>query len=150
RKEVVLASFAAEAQAPMVMTDKAEFSTTIGTAVLRLSHDALLRAAGIGTAANFVDPSSFNSISAARLPATRRGAGGQVSTLHCREMSAELTFRNQVGEQTVRITQRVRQSPAVRPPQMWVEPATYSVDTGGAARRFRNCASSASSAQNSE
>src|SRR5262249_60422340 len=105
RKEVVLASFAAEAQAPMVMTDKAEFSTTIGTAVLRLSHDALLRAAGIGTAANFVDPSSFNSISAARLPATRRGAGGQVSTLHCREMSGELTFRNQVGEQTFRITQ---------------------------------------------
>jgi hypothetical protein len=29
RKEVVLAGFAAEAQAPMVMADKAEFSTTI-------------------------------------------------------------------------------------------------------------------------
>jgi hypothetical protein len=29
RKEVVLAGFTAEAQAPMVMTDKAELSTTV-------------------------------------------------------------------------------------------------------------------------
>jgi hypothetical protein len=29
RKEVVLAGFAAEAQPPMVMTDKAELSTTV-------------------------------------------------------------------------------------------------------------------------
>src|SRR2546429_8047946 len=93
-----------------------------------------------------------NSISAVRLPATQRCAGGQVSTLHCCEMSAELTFRNQVGEQTVRIPQGVRpgELPVVQPSQMWVEPATYSAAVGGAARRFRNCASSASSAQNSE
>jgi hypothetical protein len=29
RKEVILASFAAEAQAPMVMTDKTELATTV-------------------------------------------------------------------------------------------------------------------------
>ena len=57
---------------------------------------------------NFVGLSGFNFISAARLPATQRCAGGQVSTLHCCEMSAELTFRNQVGEQIVRIPQGVR------------------------------------------
>jgi hypothetical protein len=57
---------------------------------------------------NFVGSSSFNSISAARLPVTQRCAGDQVSTLHCREMSAELTFRNQVGEQIVRVIQGVR------------------------------------------
>src|SRR5262249_13453640 len=42
RKEVVLAGFAAEAQAPMVVTDKTELSTAIRTAVFRLGHDALL------------------------------------------------------------------------------------------------------------
>src|SRR5215472_18372492 len=101
---------------------------------------------------DLVASSNFNSVSAARLPATQRCAGGQVSTLHCREMSAELTFRNQVGEQIVRITQGVRpgELPVVQPPQMWVEPATYSAAATAAARRFRNCASSASSAQNSE
>src|SRR6516164_10764086 len=91
-------------------------------------------------AANFVGSSSFNSLSAARLPAMQRCAGGQVSTLHCCEMSAELTFRNQVGEQIV----------VEQPPQMWVELVTYSAAAGGAARRLRNCASSASPAQNSE
>jgi hypothetical protein len=66
-------------------------------------------------------------------------------------MSAELTFRNQVGEQIVSVIQGVRgELPVVQPPQMWVEPAAYSAAAGGAARRLRNCASSASSAQNSE
>jgi hypothetical protein len=89
RKEVVLAGFAAEAQAPMVVTDKTELSTTIRTAVLRLGHDALLRS----------QASARRRISLRR----QRCAGGQVSTLHCREMSAELTFRNQVSEQVVHI-----------------------------------------------
>src|SRR5262245_39304193 len=35
-------------------------------------------------------------------------AGGQVNKLHCSEMSGKLTFRNQVGEHTVCITQCVR------------------------------------------
>src|SRR5215831_1343049 len=107
---------------------------------------------GRRTAANLVASSNINSVSAARLPATQRCAGGQVSTLHCREMSAELTFRNQVGEQIVRITQGVRpgELPVVQPPQMWVEPATYSAAATAAPRRLRSCASSASSAQISE
>jgi hypothetical protein len=53
--------------------------------------------AGVSTPANFVASGYFNSISAVRLPATQRCAGGQVSTLHCREISAELTFRNKVN-----------------------------------------------------
>src|SRR5262247_4660728 len=98
RKEVVLAGFAAEAQAPMVVTDKTELSTTIRTAVLRLGHDALL-----GSQASARWRISLRRLtstpSALRLPATQRCAGGQVSTLHCREMSAELTFGNQVNAQ---------------------------------------------------
>src|SRR6266496_1372807 len=105
---------------------------------------------GVGTAANLVASSNFNSIGAARLPATQRCAGGQVSTLHCREMSAELTFRNQVSERIVRIPQGAKpgELPVVQPPQMWAEPAAWAATA--AAQRFRNCASSASSAQNSE
>jgi len=34
-----------------------------------------------------------------RLTATPRYAGGHVSALHCNEIAAELTFRNQVGIQ---------------------------------------------------
>ena len=42
RKEVVLAGFAAEAQAPMVVADKTKLSTTVCTAIiLQFSHDAL-------------------------------------------------------------------------------------------------------------
>jgi hypothetical protein len=37
---------------------------------------------------------SSNSMSAVRLPATQRRAGGQVSTLHCCSISAELKFCN--------------------------------------------------------
>ena len=44
--------------------------------------------------ANFVAWSNFNSVSAVRLMATPRCAGGQVSALHCQEIAAELTFRN--------------------------------------------------------
>jgi len=103
---------------------------------------------GRRTAANLVASSNFNSVSAARLPATQRCAGGQVSTLHCREMSAELMFGNQVSGRIVRIPPSPCGLPVVEPPQMWAEPAAW-VATA-AARRFRNCASSASSAQNSE
>jgi hypothetical protein len=41
--------------------------------------------------------SNFNSVSAVRLTATPRCAGGQVSALHCQQIAAELTFRNQVS-----------------------------------------------------
>src|SRR5262249_15396431 len=43
-----------------------------------------------------VASTTFNSMRAVRLPATQTGAGDEVSTLHCREISAELTFRNNV------------------------------------------------------
>jgi len=63
RKEVVLAGFAAEAQAPMVVADKTKLSTTVCTAIiLQFSHDALLRFAGVSTATNVVASSNFNSI----------------------------------------------------------------------------------------
>jgi hypothetical protein len=93
-KKVVLAGFVAEAQAPMVIADKTELSTTVPTAVLQFSHGALLRFARVSTAANFVAWSNFNSVSAVHLIATPRCAGGQVSALHCQEIAAELTFRN--------------------------------------------------------
>jgi hypothetical protein len=38
RKKVVLAGFAAEAQAPKMVADKAELSPTVGTAILKLGH----------------------------------------------------------------------------------------------------------------
>jgi hypothetical protein len=65
-------------------------------------------------------------------------------------MSAELTFRNQVSERIVHIPRGAKpgELPVVQPPQMWAEPAAWAATA--AARRFRNCASSASSAQNSE
>jgi hypothetical protein len=63
----------------------------------QFSHDALPGFAGVSTATNFVASCNFNSINAVRLPATQRCAGGEVSTLHCREISAELTFRNKVN-----------------------------------------------------
>jgi hypothetical protein len=54
RKKVVLAGFAAEAEAPMVVADKTELSTTGRTSVLQFCHGALLQFAGFSTAANFV------------------------------------------------------------------------------------------------
>jgi hypothetical protein len=41
RKEVVLAGFAAEAQAPMMMADQTKLSPTVCTAVLQLGHEVL-------------------------------------------------------------------------------------------------------------
>jgi hypothetical protein len=41
RKEALPAGFATEAQAPMVVANKTKFSPAVGTAVLRLAHDAL-------------------------------------------------------------------------------------------------------------
>jgi hypothetical protein len=38
-KEIVLAGFAAEAQAPMVMADKTELSPAVCAAVLQLGHE---------------------------------------------------------------------------------------------------------------
>ena len=40
RKEAVLAGLAAKAQAPVVVTDKAKLSPTVGTAVFQLVHGA--------------------------------------------------------------------------------------------------------------
>ena len=40
-KEAVLAGLAAKAQAPVVVTDKAKLSPTVGTAIFRLGHGAL-------------------------------------------------------------------------------------------------------------
>jgi hypothetical protein len=48
--------------------------------------------AGVSTPTNFVASCYFNSINA-----TQRCAGDQVSTVHCRGISAELTFRNKVN-----------------------------------------------------
>jgi len=60
RKEAVLAGLAAKAQAPVVVTDKAKLSPTVGTAVFRLGHGALSSIRGsaaprpaIGMATNF-------------------------------------------------------------------------------------------------
>src|SRR5262249_33452430 len=75
---------------------------------------------GRRTAANLVASSNFNSISAARLPATQRCAGGQVSTLHCREMSAELTFRNQVSEHVTPPSSPRKQGPTFQSRWLWV------------------------------
>jgi hypothetical protein len=41
RKEVVLAGFAAETQAPMVVADKTKLSTAVCAAVFQLGHEAL-------------------------------------------------------------------------------------------------------------
>src|SRR6516225_1691919 len=41
RKEIVLASFAAETQTPMVIVDKTKLSPTICALVLQLSHEDL-------------------------------------------------------------------------------------------------------------
>jgi hypothetical protein len=43
RKKVLLAGFAAEAQAVMVVGDKAEFSTAACAAILRSRHETVLR-----------------------------------------------------------------------------------------------------------
>ena len=53
-------------------------------------------------------------------------------------MSAELTFRNQVGEQiAVSLNVSGRAScRSVQPPQMWVEPATYSAACGRSGAAF--------------
>ena len=63
RKEAVLAGLAAKAQAPVVVTDKAKLSPTVGTAVFQLGHGALPpigaqsrhapQARSIGMATNF-------------------------------------------------------------------------------------------------
>ena len=79
----------------MLVGDKTELSATVRTAILQFSHGALPRFARDCTD-ELVASSNFDSMRAARLPATHTGAGGQVSTLHCREISAELTFRNNV------------------------------------------------------
>jgi hypothetical protein len=46
RKEIVLAGFAAEAQAPMVVVDETKLSPTVGAAVLQLGHETLRRFGG--------------------------------------------------------------------------------------------------------
>src|SRR6266851_5122275 len=46
RKEFVLAGLATETKAPMVVGDEPKPSPTIRTAVLRLGHEACLRAGG--------------------------------------------------------------------------------------------------------
>ena len=46
RKEIVLAGFAAEAQAPMVVVDETELSPTVCAAVLQLGHETLRRFGG--------------------------------------------------------------------------------------------------------
>jgi DNA-binding transcriptional regulator YiaG len=85
RKEVVLAGFAAEAQAPMVVGDKTQLSTTACAAILQFSHETVLRwevghamlsGARANMATNSVASSNFNSTSAVRLPATQRCASG--------------------------------------------------------------------------
>jgi hypothetical protein len=43
RKEIALAGFAAEAQAPIVVADKTELSSTVCAAVLQLGHETFHR-----------------------------------------------------------------------------------------------------------
>ena len=43
RKEIVLAGFAAEAQAPMVVVDETKLSPTVCAAVLQLGHETFHR-----------------------------------------------------------------------------------------------------------
>ena len=49
RKEIVLAGFSAETQAPMVVVDETKLSPTVCTAVFQLGHETLhrLKADGI-------------------------------------------------------------------------------------------------------
>src|SRR5262245_54864088 len=91
RKEVVLAGFAAEAQAPMVMGDKTKLSTAVCTAILQLGHE-LLRFGGRRAMLSGADGrcgDEFRCI-------------GKISQTHCREVSAELTFCNQANRQLTR------------------------------------------------
>jgi hypothetical protein len=77
---------------------------------------------------NFVASSNFKSISAVRLTATPRCAGGQISALHCQEISAELTFRNQVSNQL-----SSRAKPGVVPSSRFsLEPTDRTHSRGGA------------------
>jgi hypothetical protein len=103
RKKVLLAGFAAEAQAVMVVGDKAEFSTAACAAILRFRHETALRLevghAMLSSAREhgdeFVASSNFDRIGTVRLPATQRCAGGYIGKPHCRGLSAELMFCNE-------------------------------------------------------
>ena len=78
RKKVVLAGFAAEAQAPMMVADKTKFSATVCATVLQLGHEALpptgalfycpARAIGDGDEILVLH---FNRIGVVQLPSTR-------------------------------------------------------------------------------
>jgi hypothetical protein len=46
RKEIILAGFSAETQAPMVVVDETKLSPAVCAAVLQLSHETLRRFGG--------------------------------------------------------------------------------------------------------
>jgi hypothetical protein len=87
RKKAVFAGFAAEAQAPMMVTDKTKLSTTVCAAVLQLGHEALppiwrllalrlrLSERERWNRANSAVSSDFDRISVLGSPATRHGVG---------------------------------------------------------------------------
>jgi hypothetical protein len=81
RKEIVPAGFSAEAQSKVVMAEKAEFSATVCTAVVQLDHGipvwSLVRRGDSRRAAIDFAHLSY-----------------KWGTAHCREISAELIFRN--------------------------------------------------------
>jgi hypothetical protein len=81
RKKIVPAGFAAEAQTPVVMAEKTEFSATVCTAVVQLDHGipvwSLVRRGDSRRAAIDFAYLSY-----------------KWGTAHCREISAELIFRN--------------------------------------------------------
>src|SRR5215475_1139802 len=133
RKEVVLAGFAAEAQAPMVVTDKTELSTTIRTAVLRLGHDALLRSQASARRLHQRCALAGN--------AALRWRSGKHAAL---PRDVRRINVSQSSQRTGRPYPKAGDLPVVEPPQMCVEPATWAASAAGAARRRRNWASSAS------
>src|SRR5262249_13043693 len=77
RNEFVLASLAAEAQAPMTVADEPEPAPTVGAAVLRLGHEARLRVGGWSRRAHHARTTgTATAIVVAGLPHRHRGPRG--------------------------------------------------------------------------
>ena len=101
RKEIVAARFAADAKSPVGMRDKSQFPPTVCTAVVRGDHSA----------------SAMFSVHH-RYGRWRPLRGDLVwscrwGTAHCREISAELIFRNQAAGEPVASTSIHEETPFV-------------------------------------
>src|SRR5262249_15809197 len=111
RQEIVPASLATEAQAPMLLENKTQLSASVLTAIVRFKHDGLpdLPRGQEG---------QFRCIGAARLRPMQRCAGGHVWTLHYWEISAELTFLNKARVVACRVRRRLERKTQPIPASM--------------------------------